>query len=141
MTVGVSTRTFILIGKSMDLFNISFIIFILLFLFSSLSFGAVFVFIIVYAVKQKEKNDKAPRVTLAARVVDKRTVSHRHHNHHSHISHRHYYHYVAFELEDGQRTELRVDQNEFLSLSVADEGMLTLQGTRFISFEKKGVAH
>ena len=126
----------------MDLFNISFIIFILLFLFSSLSFGAVFVFIIIYMVKQKEKNDNAPRVTIEARVVDKRTVSHRHHNHHNHISHRHYYHYVAFEFADGQRTELRVSQSEFVSLSVADEGMLTLQGTRFISFEKKsGVAH
>lgn len=121
----------------MDLFNISFIIFILLFLFSSLSFGAVFVFIIIYMVKQKEKNDNAPRVTLEARVVDKRTVSHRHHNHHNHVSHRHYYHYVAFEFADGQRTELRVSQSEFVSLSVADEGMLTLQGTRFISFEKK----
>lgn len=126
----------------MDLFNISFIIFILLFLFSSLSFGAVFVFIIIYMVKQKEKNDNAPRVTLEARVVDKRTVSHRHHNHHNHVSHRHYYHYVAFEFADGQRTELRVSQSEFVSLSVADEGMLTLQGTRFISFEKKSeVAH
>ena len=126
----------------MDLFNISFIIFILLFLFSSVSFGAVFVFIIIYMVKQKEKNDNAPRVTIEARVVDKRTVSHRHHNHHNHISHRHYYHYVAFEFADGQRTELRVSQSEFVSLSVADEGMLTLQGTRFISFEKKsGVAH
>lgn len=126
----------------MDLFNILFIIFILLFLFSSLSFGAVFVFIIIYMVKQKEKNDNAPRVTLEARVVDKRTVSHRHHNHHNHVSHRHYYHYVAFEFADGQRTELRVSQSEFVSLSVADEGVLTLQGTRFISFEKKSeVAH
>ena len=115
----------------MDLFNISFVIFLLMFLFSSISFGAIFVFIIVYAVKQKEKNDNAPRVTLEARVVDKRTVSHRH-----------FYHYVAFELEDGQRTELRVSQSEFVSLAVADEGMLTLQGTRFISFDKKGgIAH
>ena len=126
----------------MDLFNISFVIFLLMFLFSSISFGAIFVFIIVYAVKQKEKNDNAPRVTLEARVVDKRTVSHRHHNHHNHFSHRHFYHYVAFELEDGQRTELRVSQSEFVSLAVADEGMLTLQGTRFISFDKKGgIAH
>ena len=126
----------------MELFNISFIIFLIMFLFSSLSFGAVFVFIIVYAVKQKSKNDSAPRVTLEARVVDKKTVSHRHHNHHNGFSHRHYYHYVTFELQDGQRTELRVSLGEFDSLAVADEGSLTLQGTRFISFVKKsGVAH
>ena len=121
----------------MELFNISFIIFLIMFLFSSLSFGAVFVFIIVYAVKQNSKNNSAPRVTLEARVVDKRTVSHRHHNHHSSFSHRHYYHYVTFELQDGQRTELRVSLDEFESLAVADEGTLTLQGTRFISFVKK----
>ncbi len=120
----------------MGLFNISFIIFLIMFLLSSLSFGAVFVFIIVYAVKQKSKNDSAPRVTLDAKVVDKRTVSHRHHNHHNSLSHRHYYHYVTFELKDGQRTELQVALGEFDSLAVADEGKLTLQGTRFISFEK-----
>lgn len=120
----------------MELFGISFIMFLLMSLFSSLAFGAVFVFIIVYAVKQKSKNDSAPRVTLEARVVDKRTVSHRHHNHHNSFSHRHYYHYVTFELQDGQRTELRVSLGEFESLAVADEGALTLQGTRFISFVK-----
>ena len=120
----------------MELFGISFIIFLLMFLFSSLSFGAVFVFIIVYAVKQNSKNNSAPRVTLEARVVDKRTVSHRHHNHHNSFYHRHYYHYVTFELQDGQRTELRVSLGEFESLAVADEGALTLQGTRFISFVK-----
>ena len=129
----------------MGLFNFGFIIFLLLFLLSFLASGAVFVFIIVYAVKQRAKNDNAPRVTLEARVVDKRTVSHSHHHshhHHHHMSHRHYYHYVAFELTDGQRTELSVNQSEFVLLAVADEGMLTMQGTRFISFEKKsGVAH
>ena len=126
----------------MELFNITFILFIIMFLFSSLAFSAGFVFIIIYAVKQKSKNDNAPRLTVEAKVVDKRTVSHRHHNHHNHISHRHYYHYVRFELSDGQRTELRVSSIEFDSLAVADEGELTLQGTRFISFEKKSeVAH
>lgn len=126
----------------MGLFNITFILFIIMFLFSSLAFSAGFVFIIIYAVKQKSKNDNAPRLTVEAKVVDKRTVSHRHHNHHNHISHRHYYHYVSFELSDGQRTELCVDRIDFDSLCVADEGELTLQGTRFISFEKKSeVAH
>ena len=126
----------------MGLFNITFILFIIMFLFSSLAFSAGFVFIIIYAVKQKSKNDNAPRLTVEAKVVDKRTVSHRHHNHHNHISHRHYYHYVSFELSDGQRTELCVDRIDFDSLCVADEGMLTLQGTRFISFVKNSeVAH
>ena len=121
----------------MELFNISFIIFLIMALLSSLFFGAVFVFVLVYIVKQNAKNDNAPRLTVGAKVVDKRTVSHRHH-HNDHLSHRHYYHYVAFELQDGQRTELRVSLGEFDSLAVADTGLLTLQGTRFITFEKTG---
>ena len=126
----------------MDLFGISFALFLIMFLLTSFCTGAVFVFIIIYIIKQKSKNDNAPRLTVEAKVVDKRTVSHRHHNHHSHFSHRHYYHYVSFELSDGQRTELRVSSIEFDSLAVADAGMLTLQGTRFISFVKNSeVAH
>lgn len=126
----------------MELFNITFILFIIMILLSSLAFSAGFVFIIIYAVKQKSKDDDAPRLTVEAKVVDKRTVSHRHHNHNNHFSHRHYYHYVNFELQDGQRTELRVSRIEFDALAVADEGMLTIQGTRFISFVKNSeVAH
>lgn len=125
----------------MGLFNISFIVFFIMFLLSFLSFGAVFAFIIVYIVKQKSKDDRAPCLTVGAKVIDKRTVSHRHH-HPDRMSHRHYYHYVTFELQDGQRTELRVARDEFDLLCVAEVGMLTLQGTRFISFDKNsGVAH
>lgn len=80
----------------MELFGLSFALFFIMFLLSSLAFSAGFVFIIIYAVRQKSKNDNAPRLTVEAKVVDKRTVSHRHHNHHNHISHRHYYHYVSF---------------------------------------------
>lgn len=127
----------------MELFNISFILFFIMGLLSFLSFSAFFVFIIIYVVKQRSKDDNAPRLTVDAKVVDKRTVSHRHHNHNNHISHRHYYHYVSFELQDGQKTELRVSKTDFDSLCVADKGMLTLQGTRFVSFDRKmeEVAH
>ena len=65
----------------MDLFGISFALFLIMFLLTSFCTGAVFVFIIIYIIKQKSKNDNAPRVTIEAKVVDKRTVSHRHHNH------------------------------------------------------------
>ncbi len=126
----------------MELFGLSFALFFIMFLLTSFFTGAVFVFIIIYIVKQKSKDDNAPRLTVEAKVVDKRTVSHRHHNHHNHISHRHYYHYVTFELSSGQRTELRMSSIEFDSLAVADAGMLTLQGSRFVSFVKNSeVAH
>ncbi len=125
----------------MELFNISFILFFVIGLLSFFSFGAVFAFILIYIVKQKSKNDNAPRLTVGAKVVDKRSVSHRRQLN-DHVSPRMYYHYVTFELQDGQRAEMRVSKSDFDSLSVSDEGMLTLQGTRFISFEqKREVAH
>ena len=127
----------------MGMFNAFFVIFLIMFLLTSFVAGAVFVFAILYIVKEKQKNDSSPRLTVDAKVIDKRTVSHRHHNHNTHFSHRHYYHYVAFELLDGQRTEMSVSKVEFDSLCVADEGQLTFQGSRFISFEckKEEVAH
>ncbi len=127
----------------MGMFNFSFIIFIIMFLLSFLSFGAFFVFILIYAAKQKAKNDSAPRLTIDAKVVDKRTVAHRSHNHSGGFSHRYYSYHMTFELQDGQRTELRVEKSDFDLFCVADEGLLTIQGSRFISFERNSgeVAH
>lgn len=114
-----------------------FIIPFIMFFITSLLGGAGFVFILIYVVKQRSKNDNAPRLTLEAKVVDKRTVSHRHHASGAHLHHRHYYHYVTFELQDGQRTELLVSRIDFDTLAVSDAGKLTLQGTQFIGFERK----
>ena len=69
----------------MGLFGFSFILFFIMFLLTSLFAGAIFVFAIVSIVKQKAKDDNSPRLTAPAKVVDKRTVSHRHHNHMNNI--------------------------------------------------------
>lgn len=46
----------------------------------------------------------------------------------------HTYH-VTFELDNGERLELRVKRHEYNELSVGDRGILTHQGTRYQGFE------
>lgn len=95
----------------------------------------VFVYVFVRMIKDKKRNDNSPRLTVEARVIDKRTASRRH----SHSDHHSYGYscYVTFEFDGGERAELYVPSNEYGLLVVGDVGSLTLQGTRFIGFERK----
>ena len=110
--------------------------------FVTLMFVVVFGLFIVVAVKgisQWNKNNNSPRLTVDAFVVDKRTnVSHHTNNHNGH----HHHHtsttyYVTFQVQSGDRMELNVAGNEFGMLIEGDRGMLTFQGTRYLSFERK----
>lgn len=95
----------------------------------------MFVYTFSQTIKEKKKNDNSPRLTVGARIVDKRSDMHRHrHDHHSHYS---YTYYVTFEFDSGDRAELRVPEGEFGILVIGDVGDLTLQGTRYISFARK----
>ena len=95
----------------------------------------MFVYTFSQTVKEKRRNDNSPRLTVNAKIVDKRSDVHRHHHdHHHHYS---YTYYVTFEFESGDRSELRVPENEFGILVVGDSGELTFQGTRYLSFERK----
>ena len=44
--------------------------------------------------------------------------------------------YVTFEAESGDRTEFRVSGREYGSIAEGDQGKLTFQGTRYISFDR-----
>ena len=100
----------------------------------------VFVFVIVKGVGQWSKNNNSPRLTVAARVVDKRNHVSGGYNHgtHTHSSSSSYF--VTFEVESGDRMELRVPGAEFGLIVVGDEGALSFQGTRFLGFERKADA-
>jgi len=113
------------------MFSIPFILFPLVFM---LVIG-VFVYTFARTIKEKRRNDNSPRLTVNAKIVDKRSAVHRHHhdNHH----HYGYSYYVTFEFDSGDRSELYVPQNEFGILVVGDRGNLTFQGTRYLSFERK----
>jgi len=44
--------------------------------------------------------------------------------------------YATFQMESGDRMELRLDGYEYGMLAEGDRGKLSFQGTRYLSFEK-----
>lgn len=101
--------------------------------------GAIFIFVFVKIISGWNKNNKSPRLSVEAKIVDKRAhTSHHHHNQngHMHTSTSTYY-YVTFEVQSGDRMELSVPGNEFGLLAVGDIGTLSFQGTRYLGFERK----
>ncbi len=110
------------------------------------AFGAMFTIVfvlvigmfVVTAVKgigEWSKNNNSPRLIVPAVIVAKRTNVHRHHhNNHPHTTTTYY---VTFEVESGDRMELRMDGDEYGLLVEGDQGLLTFQGTRFLGFERR----
>lgn len=109
----------------------------------SILFFAVFLFIIgiftvilVKGIGQWSRNNHAPRLSVSARVVAKRTnVSGRSGSSH-HVSSASTTYYATFEVESGDRMELCLSGSEYGLLVEGDMGTLTFQGTRYLSFER-----
>ena len=112
------------------------IIFSLMFL---LVFGLILV-TVINNLRQWNKNNHSPRLTVPATVVSKRTnVSHHHHNHGTgHVGHTSTStsYYVTFQVESGDRMELSMMGREYGMLVEGDRGRLTFQGTRYLGFER-----
>ncbi len=108
------------------------IIFFLMFL---LIFG-IFIVTAIRGVGQWNKNNHSPKLTVDATIVTKRTkVSH--HNHDTnHVGHTSTTYYVTFQVESGDRIELRMDGYEYGMLAEGDHGKLSFQGTRYLGFER-----
>jgi hypothetical protein len=83
---------------------------------------------IIQNMRQRHKDDHAPRRTAQVTVVAKRT--------HVWGDHSHTDYYVTFQLETGDRLELEVPDSRFGYLVEGDNGILTSQGSRFLSFER-----
>ncbi len=123
-------------------FNYGFSIFGILFFLMFILFFVMFIVIVAKILGQWNKNNNSPRLTVPATVVAKRTnVSHHHHSGHD-VTDMHHTtgsttYYVTFQVESGDRMELHVAGHEFGMLIEGDCGMLTFQGTRYLSFERK----
>lgn len=103
---------------------------------------AMVVVSLVRGLAQWNKNNHSPRLTVPADVVAKRqSVTHHNHNaggsHHTHTSTSYF---ATFQVESGDRMELRVSGQEYGMLAEGDRGRLTFQGTRYLSFERTGTA-
>ena len=89
-------------------------------------------------------NNNSPVLTVNAKVVTKRTAVSRHrHHHYGHGNGGHIHHdsasttyYATFEVESGDRIELKVSDKEYGMLADGDVGKLTFQGTQYKGFER-----
>ena len=93
----------------------------------------------IRSMKEWNKNNHSPRLTVPVIVVTKRTdVSRRRHrgangHHHHHTSTTYY---ATFEVESGDRMELHLSGPEYGLLVEGDKGKLSFQGTRYLGFER-----
>ncbi|MDM5250595.1 MULTISPECIES: DUF2500 domain-containing protein [unclassified Lysinibacillus] len=104
--------------------------------FISIMFFIVFgiiAFTIVKSIVQWSKNNNEPLLTVPAIVVTKRSnTSGGSGNSSAHTSY-----YVTFEVQSGDRLELRMNGRDYGQLADGDFGLLTFQGTRYHSFERQ----
>ena len=119
-------------GLGFDSFNIIFTIMFVLVV-------GFFIFTFVRMIGQKRADDRSPRLTVPVTVVAKRTNvavhDHVHEEMHHHTTSTTYY--ATFQVQSGDRMELRVPAEEYGLLVEGDEGDLTFQGSRFLSFERR----
>lgn len=104
----------------------------IMFMIVPIFIGIIFIFVIfniLSSIKQGIKNNNSPRLTVPAEVVSKRI--------HVQGDHSRTTYYVTFEVQSGDRMELIVEGTEYGKLVEQDLGLLSFQGTRYISFERQ----
>lgn len=124
-------------GSSLSMFSIFPILFTLVFL---LVFGII-IATVIRNIRQENKNNHSPRLTVEAKVVTKRTSFHRSGGTNHHVGHGHTSYYVTFEVLSGDRMELKMQGTEYGMLAEGDWGDLTFQGTRYLHFVRKVEKH
>ena len=90
---------------------------------------------IISSAKQWKKNNDSPVLSVDAVVVAKRTNVSHYHDDSMHSSSSTTY-YVTFEVDSGDRMELKVQGTEYGMLIEQDRGKLTFQGTRYLGFKR-----
>ena len=96
-----------------------------------LVFGIIIV-TMVRGVGEWNKNNQSPKLTVPVTVVAKRSDVHRG----LETMHTFTSYYVTFQVESGDRMEFEVSDMEYGMLAEGDRGMLTFQGTRYLSFQR-----
>lgn len=101
-----------------------------------LLFAGLFIYMLVKNISEWDKNNHSPKLTAPVTVITKRTKVSHHTDVNTHVMHHSTTYYVTFEMESGDRMELRVDGRQYGMIVENDRGRLTFQGTRFLSFER-----
>ncbi|QUG43242.1 DUF2500 domain-containing protein [Psychrobacillus sp. INOP01] len=105
------------------------IFFVVVFL---LIFGLI-IFTIIKGLTQWSKNNNSPKLSVPAQVVTKRSKT----SGGAGDSSASTYYYVTFQFDSGDRLELCLSGSDYGMLAEDDLGVLTFQGTRYHSFERK----
>ena len=111
-------------------------IFFLLFIVAFVAILGMILVTFVRELSQRNRNNHSPRLTVEAAVVAKRQSfsSHRSGNElHTTTSTRYF---ATFQVESGDRMELRLSGTEYGQLAEGDTGKLSFQGTRYLGFER-----
>lgn len=112
-------------------------IFFLLFIVAFVAILGMILVTFVRELSQRNRNNHSPRLTVEATVVAKRQSfsSHRSGGEmHTTTSTRYF---ATFQVESGDRMELRLSGTEYGQLAEGDTGKLSFQGTRYLGFERK----
>ncbi|MEG0258831.1 MAG: DUF2500 domain-containing protein [Lysinibacillus sp.] len=99
-------------------------------------FGGI-AFVIIRGIIEWSNNNASPMLTVPAKVVTKRTKT----SGGSGNSAASTTYYVTFEVQSGDRMELKLNGREYGQLADGDFGLLTYQGTRYHTFERKQKGH
>lgn len=93
--------------------------------------------IMIRSILEWNKNNHSPRLTVEASVVSKRTrIRRRSVRIHNGIHDTYTTYYATFQVESGDRMEFVLSGSEYGMLAEGDQGKLSFQGTRFLSFER-----
>lgn len=107
-------------------FSMFFIIFALI--------TGIFIVMAVKGIGTWNRNNQSPRLTVDAVIVSKR-VDVRHHRQANHSGSSTSY-YVTFQVESKDRMEFSVTSTEYGMLAEGDQGKLSFQGSRYLSFSR-----
>jgi hypothetical protein len=113
-------------------------LFSLLFMAVFIVILGTFVFRMVIGIKQWQSNNSQPVLTVEAKVVAKRTEIHRHtsNTNGQMMTTNSTSYFATFQVQSGDRMELKVHSRDYGLLAEGDAGRLTFQGTRFQGFER-----
>ncbi|MFZ5353218.1 MAG: DUF2500 domain-containing protein [Bacillota bacterium] len=118
-------------SNPMDNFMFNSLPFIVFIIFAIVIMGFVVVF--VKGISEYIRNNNTPQKSEPARIINNRTHTW---GGYGNMAARTSY-YMTFELENGERMEFAVSA-QFAGMHIeGDTGILTHQGTRFISFERE----
>ncbi len=121
--------------------NIFFSVFPMMFTLVFFMVFGIIIYTIVRSIKQENKNNHSPRLTVEAKVVSKRTNFRRSSGTDHSIGHGYTTYFVTFEVKSGDRMELNLTGPEYGLLVEGDCGELTFQGTRYLGFARKVVTY